>query len=68
MGTNKTVRKKIQGELEVINLHLKWIDDELAKPYPDRRAIAKWENDIARHLRILANLETKLPGKKRGKS
>ena len=64
MGKNKDLRKRIAGEKVVIAKHRAWIDAELAKPYPDRRGIAKWEKDIARHERILVKLQAKLPGGK----
>jgi hypothetical protein len=64
MGRNKKLRKDIRGEIRVINKHLAWIEEELKKPYPDRRAILKWEQDIERHQRKLAQLTSRLPGRK----
>lgn len=65
MGKNKHNRTKIQSEKDVIALHEKWIADELAKTAPDWRGIEKWHKDIARHERIKAKLEAKLPGKRK---
>ena len=61
MGTNKNIRKHMSGELKQIAVHEKKIADELEKPYPSRRAIAKWRADIAKHARIYAKLEA-IPG------
>ncbi|CAN5672834.1 hypothetical protein BH24DEI1_BH24DEI1_01940 [soil metagenome] len=65
MGKNKSLRKKIQGELEVIDRHFKLIAEELEKTYPDQRAIAKWEKDVRNHFNTLDKLRAKLPGGKR---
>jgi Tfp pilus assembly protein PilN len=65
MGRNKDLRKHIQGEIKQIHLHLDKIAAEKEKPYPDRRGIEKWEQDIARHLRTLEKLRNRLPGRKK---
>lgn len=64
MGRNKDLRKRIQGEIKLIQLHLDKIAAEKEKPYPDKRDIKKWEKDIARHLRLLEKFRNKLPGRK----
>ena len=61
MGKNKTLRKRIDGELRVIAEHHQKIQAEFGKPYPDKY-LAKWEGDIDIHLRILAELRAALPG------
>ena len=65
MGRNKELRKQIRGHLRVIRKHIDKIDLEYAEPYPDRRNIAKWKEDIERHQREIEKLEAKLPGGKR---
>jgi hypothetical protein len=65
MTTNKDTRKKINGERRVIAEHRAKIDEELRKPIPDWQGIEKWRKDIARHERILARLEKKLPPSRR---
>ncbi len=64
MSRNKTLRKQIQGELDVINEHLQRIAVEKDKPYPDKRGIETWQRDISSHMRILEKLRAKLPGRK----
>ena len=59
---NKNIRKHMSGELKQIAVHEKKIADELEKPHPGRRAIAKWQTDITKHKRIYAKLAAKLPG------
>ncbi len=65
MSRNKTLRKQIQGELEVIEKHHRKIKMEYQKRHPDKQLVAKWEKDIANHLRELAKLREALPGGKR---
>ena len=65
MSRNKTLRKQIQGELDVINEHLQKIAEEKDKPLPDKRGLETWEKDIFRHMRILEKLRAKLPGRRR---
>jgi ubiquinone biosynthesis protein UbiJ len=65
MGENKRICKQIAGQQRQIEKHLDKIALELSKPYPDRRGVAKWYEDIARMEREIARLEAKLPGGKR---
>lgn len=67
MGENKKTRSRMEAEIRVIDTHLRKIEVELGKQYPDRFLIAKWENDIARHMNELEKYRRKLPGKKKGK-
>lgn len=52
VGQNKRVCARIEGEIRVVDEHLKRIAAEQQRPQPDRHRIAKREKDIARHTRI----------------
>lgn len=65
MGRNKNLRKQIDSETKQINIHQDKIDREKAKRSPDEYKLSVWYRHLNKHLRIRANLVSKLPGGKK---
>jgi hypothetical protein len=64
MARNKQLRKRVEGELRVIEEHFKKIALEEAKADPNVYLIDHWKKDIARHQRLLADYRAKLERRK----